>query len=687
MSWVRAMLCVLVLTSCDELPAAFTCHDSSACARGALFGTCEQNGYCSFADGACTAGRRYDRSAGPVADDCVADPLPDGGTFTVALVAGAVGGHGNHDDVGANSRVWNPSGLAIEARSLYFSDETNNLVRMLDVTSGLVVTLAGSRVLGPGRVDGVGSAAQLSRPAGLVRLRGMTYFVEHMIGAGTGALRRIDGTGVVQTLAVGLDQPLGLTTDGVDLYVTLQVGGKVQRVAIDGTLGAVLATGLSMPAGLTWIASEDALYVVEATAEGVSRIALGGSPSVTSLSLTGESLNGAFGIAPAPGSGTPGALLVSERFAREVAILSPDSNAPTWRVARWAGAAPGGADGKKASAGLLGPLGITTAGTSVFLGDPTTLRQIDEGKTPQVQTLAGLPPDAEPVDGAGTAIRFAAPQGLARATDGTLYVAEGDSGAVRVLVPDGAGSYMSMGGVPAGALTGPQGLAVDDELLYVADKATNRGGGAVAVYVRAALYSPAVRITTCSGQPLLWPFAFAIEPGKGAYFSDRSANVVCWLPTGGTSATLVAGSYGVASEKDASTALAARFDGPSGLALLDGALFVTDADACTLRKIDLAAGGVVSTIAGKQYDRTSLTVPDQLTTDGTVLILGEQAGHRVRWFDRTGKDLLAVGKAGDGAVRVGTSGLLNEPAGLVSTADGVLLVSRAENVLLRISSP
>ena len=67
---------VAAIAACVKSPATYQCAVDDDCGAG---GTCEDDGRCSVADGACPSGRRYHASAGPVAGTCVppADP-PDG---------------------------------------------------------------------------------------------------------------------------------------------------------------------------------------------------------------------------------------------------------------------------------------------------------------------------------------------------------------------------------------------------------------------------------------------------------------------------------------------------------------------------------------------------------------------------------------------------------------------------------
>lgn len=77
------LLCVVVFASTGCLRnTEFQCASDTACGAS---GQCEATGFCSFADGACTSGRRYDSSAGPLAGQCTSGGTTgdDGGIDTM----------------------------------------------------------------------------------------------------------------------------------------------------------------------------------------------------------------------------------------------------------------------------------------------------------------------------------------------------------------------------------------------------------------------------------------------------------------------------------------------------------------------------------------------------------------------------------------------------------------------------
>ena len=65
-------LVVLALVAGCRAEGTFTCATSDQCTSGGVTGTCEATKLCSFTDTSCLVPRRYDSSAGELADRCVA---------------------------------------------------------------------------------------------------------------------------------------------------------------------------------------------------------------------------------------------------------------------------------------------------------------------------------------------------------------------------------------------------------------------------------------------------------------------------------------------------------------------------------------------------------------------------------------------------------------------------------------
>lgn len=201
------------------------------------------------------------------------------------------------DGVAATSAtVYLPTGLAVDgAGDLYLSDTgTNNRVRRVDASSGMISTVAGSGVSGSGGDGGPATTAQMNTPSGLA-LDGAGNL--YLADSGNSTVRRVDAvTGLITTVAgmpgvsgyagdgglamsAKLNSPQGLaftpsgdlviadTGNNVIRVLTLS-DGKIQTVAGKGSAGysgdggAATAAQLSAPWGVA-VRSDGAIAIAD----------------------------------------------------------------------------------------------------------------------------------------------------------------------------------------------------------------------------------------------------------------------------------------------------------------------------------------------------------------------------------------------------------------------------------------
>ncbi len=327
-------------------------------------------------------------------------------TGVVTTLAGLAGQPGSADGTGGTARFSDPSGLATDGINLYVADKMNHTVRQISRAAGTVTTLAG--LAGePGSADGIGAGARFNQPTGLAT-DGIYVYVTDL---GNSTIRRVViSTGEVQTLAgvagqVGSENgiggsarfsgPSGIATDGRTLYITDQNNQTIRQFAI-----------------ATWV--------------------------VTTLA----------GLAGQTGS----------------------------------------EDGIGSAARFYLPDGIATDGTNLYVADVAnnTIRQIVIA-TGAVTTLAGQADMAgwsttiTAVNGIGTAARFNHPFGLA--LDGTdLYISETRSHTIRkldlltaeVTTPIGVQGYgrVDLGPLP-GTINSPAGLCAAEGWLFISSQWEN----------------------------------------------------------------------------------------------------------------------------------------------------------------------------------------------------------------------
>lgn len=72
-----ALVAAASLTGCLR-QVGFHCNTNGECTQAGATGVCESVGYCSFADGTCASGRRFDNLGGPYANSCTGDNTGSG---------------------------------------------------------------------------------------------------------------------------------------------------------------------------------------------------------------------------------------------------------------------------------------------------------------------------------------------------------------------------------------------------------------------------------------------------------------------------------------------------------------------------------------------------------------------------------------------------------------------------------
>ena len=135
----------------------------------------------------------------------------------------------------------NPGGIICDGTgtNLYLTDFTANTIDKIVISSGAVSTLAGSTA-NYGSADGIGSAASFNFPNGITLLGSNLYLTDtfddtiRKVATATGAVTTVAGSvGVAGSAngsgaAAGFFSPIGITTDGTNLYVA-DSGNKTIR--------------------------------------------------------------------------------------------------------------------------------------------------------------------------------------------------------------------------------------------------------------------------------------------------------------------------------------------------------------------------------------------------------------------------------------------------------------------------
>jgi hypothetical protein len=161
---------------------------------------------------------------------------------SVTTLAGTVGSSGSANGVGTAASFFFPMGITTDGTNLYVADKDNDLIRQIGIDNRSVTTLAGT-VGSPGSANGVGTAASFYGPTGITTDGTNLYVAEHdnhlirqivistgevttLAGRSSGGGSAIDDNGT----AARFNNPAGITTDGIDLYVIEKSNHRLRKI-------------------------------------------------------------------------------------------------------------------------------------------------------------------------------------------------------------------------------------------------------------------------------------------------------------------------------------------------------------------------------------------------------------------------------------------------------------------------
>jgi len=400
-------------------------------------------------------------------------------------------------NTGTPPYVVNPAGLTMVGGSIYFTDGIKFTVNKLDVSTGLVTTVAGNAGVS-GAVDGIASAAGFFKPMGITSDGLNLYVIDER------AIRKVTiATGEVTTVAgkittsydgIGSEARFGylggITTDGTNLYATdvnlirkIDIAtGTVSVLAniprrYDPNTGILLATlvrnittdgtniyGTDTSTHIIWkiiIATGEFSIIagnpgVSGYIDGIGTAALFKGP----LGITTDGKN--LYITDSQTANTIRKVVISTG---EVTTLAGSSGVT------------GYADGVGANASFYSPSGITTDGVNLFVCDYAnrTIRMVDIA-TGKVTTLAGTPGVYGSADGTGASASF---RGLNDITTDGKYLYVADANTVRKIeISSGIVTTESGNASKVGSVDGNgsevryyylSGVTTDGKALYAAD--------------------------------------------------------------------------------------------------------------------------------------------------------------------------------------------------------------------------
>ncbi|MFL5309020.1 MAG: hypothetical protein ACJ79H_01065 [Myxococcales bacterium] len=353
-----------------------------------------------------------------------------GDAYTVSTIAGVGRTPGSADGIGAAARFAGPNSAALSAdRTRLFIGDRNigtvggvqgNAIRLVDLNSGAVTTIAGS-LTATGTADGPGATARFSRTfsvalsgnnlliADRCAIRSMSttppFNVTTLVGTRLAAdPTRWDCSPGVSTLG---DQDLDLAVRGSDVYTADATHFAVWKVSF-----------ASSPPAITRV------------------VGVPDSPGTDDGTVAGAHLAGPNGLVfPFVGDDlfylVDTDIFVGYGLIRRISLLE-DS------VLTVAGAPQVGfvsTDGLGTQALFAQPRRAVSDGSSLFIGDAFSVRRMDLA-TNAVVTIAGDMTTSGFADGVASVARFNAAFGIARdSRNGAIYIADQGNFAIRKLTP------------------------------------------------------------------------------------------------------------------------------------------------------------------------------------------------------------------------------------------------------------
>ncbi|MCK5236774.1 MAG: hypothetical protein KAR06_07295, partial [Deltaproteobacteria bacterium] len=372
-------------------------------------------------------------------------------TGEVTTIAGTTYVSGSIDGTGTAARFRSPGGITSDGTSLYITDIANNAIRKLVLSTQAVTSLAGSSEVLYGNTDGIGTAARFNKPVG-VTTDGTNLYVTDMYN--NRVRKVVIATGEVTTFAgfsygylddIGtaarFKSPYGVTTDGASLFVTELGSYAIRKIDLATTEVTTIAGDASTSGTIDGVGSAARFKRMKGiTTDGTNLYTVGwDNKTVRKIVIaTGEVTT----IAGSPG-------------------------------------VTGHVDGIGSAARFYSPMSIVFDGTDLYVSEAysNTIRKVVIA-TGEVTTIAGQHRVYDHTDGVGTAATFYYPEGIT--TDGTnLYVTQRLGYAIRKInlatlnvttIAGVGGSNGSKNGVGTAArFNGPIGITSDGTSLFIAE--------------------------------------------------------------------------------------------------------------------------------------------------------------------------------------------------------------------------
>ena len=569
----------------------------------------------------------------------------DHATGLITTVAGnGTCGYGGDGSAATSAQLDDPTGVAVEADGdVVIADSGNNVIREVDPSTGVITTVAGNGTCDYGGDGSAATSAQLDDPTAVaVDPTGNILIAD----TGNNVIREVDlSTGLIETVAgngtqgysgngaaattAELSGPTSVAVDANGGIVIADSGnnvirkvdlstGLIETVAGNGTQGysgnggAATSAELSDPTGVAMDAAgnllvadsmDNAVREVDPNTGLIDTVAGNGSGNYSGDggAATSATLNYALGVA----ADTAGDLFIADtanNVIREV-------NASTGAIITIAGngTCGYGGDGSAAtSAQLNAPTGIAVDDAGdIFIADTgnNVIREIDLA-TGVITTVAGNGAWDYSGDGsAATGAQLNAPTGVA-VDAGDIFIADTGNNVIRevdlatglieTVAGNGIGGYSGDGSAAITAqLNDPTGLALDAAGdLLVADSGNNvvrevdHATGLIETVAGDGSCGYGGDGSAAASAQLNDPTGVAVDVAQDLFIADSGNNVIREVDHATGAIVTVAGNGAAGCSGEGAAAAGAQLNSPDGIATdIAGDLFIADSGNDVIRKV------------------------------------------------------------------------------------------------------
>ena len=658
--------------------------------------------------------------------------LASGVITTVA--GGGTAGLGDSGQATA-AKLTFPSGVAVDNKGdLFIADLGNNRIREVNLSTGVITTVAGNGTQGFSGDTGLATSAELNSPNGVaVDTQGDLFIVD----TESNVIREVNATTHVITTVAGnhtsgysgdagpatsaeLNDPLGVALDNQgDLVISDNGNDRIREVNLTtGTITTIAGNGtgggsgdngpaataeVRNPGGMA-VDSQGNLFIADRFNEEIRRVTP--APSITNvLPASGTLQGGGNTVITWSSTGVTNVdVLLSTNggatFPYTIAANLPSSGSFTWNV-------PAAQGTTSAEIRVVDHINANIKGTAA--GTLT----ITAASTPIISTFAGSSAGSAGSSGDGglaVSALLSDPEGVAVDSQGDLFIADYGNNLVRevnaltgvitTVAGNGtAGSTGDGGAATSAELDEPKGVAVDGQGdLFIADLGNNR--------IREVNLSTGVITTVAGGGTaslgdgglatsaiLDNPEGVAVDTQGDLFIADTFNRRVREVNLTTGVITTVAGNGSAGFSGDGGPAASAELNNPVGLALDDqGNLFIADAGNERVREVNLSTG-VITTVAGNgtagsmgdggPATAAELFIPSGVAVDGQGnLFIASTYNDRIREVNLLG---VISTYAGNGTYGLGgdngpaTSANLTGPEGLAVDNQGDLFIADDDN--------